>query len=176
MSQHTTRETRSGYATYGLGHVPTGATTGRAGLGFDSSNQPQLLDDAGNVLLTASTNTVTFAASMAHTGLINQGTANNVLTATGTVIANAAAVTTNVGWVYGADDAKGVIFPSGIGNMICVYNNHATAGLKIYPPVNGTLDGGSANAALVQEGNTISFYISVADGTYRKMNAFTANT
>jgi hypothetical protein len=49
MSTHTSRETRSGYPTFGLPSRPTGSTTGRGGLGFDSSNNPQILDDAGTV-------------------------------------------------------------------------------------------------------------------------------
>jgi hypothetical protein len=50
MSNHTTRDTRSGFPAFGLyGPLPSSATTGRGGLAFDSSNNPQILDDAGTV-------------------------------------------------------------------------------------------------------------------------------
>lgn len=53
MSNHTTRDGRTGFPTFGLPFVSdSSATTGRAGLAFDSSNQPQILDDAGNVIFT----------------------------------------------------------------------------------------------------------------------------
>lgn len=192
---YTTKDARgSQYPTFGQsGPVKTGATTGRGGFGYDSSNNPNLLDDAGNIVLSTGTNslvangafsvvgnstftgTTAFTGNMTHTGLISQGSANSVLTAAGSVIANAAAVTSNVHWVNGADDTKGVILPSGNGQIIALYNNHATAGLKVYPPVNGTINGGSASAAVVQEGNTTSLFVSVAAGDYRSI-AFTANS
>jgi len=50
MSNHTTRETRAGYPTYGLERQETGAASKRAGIAFDASNQPQILNDAGTVV------------------------------------------------------------------------------------------------------------------------------
>lgn len=182
MPNYTTKDSRgSSYATFGIGGpAKTGATSKRGGMGHDSSNNPNLIDDAGNVVLSTGTNavvidgTLTAANGLAVTGLFTAGAAT--VSAAGSAIGNATALSSNVNWVNGADGAKGVRLPSGAGNFICIYNNHATAGLNVYPPVNGTLDGGSANAALVQEGNTISFFISIANGDYRRMNAFTANS
>lgn len=62
MANHTQREPRSGFPTFGLPRQESSATSGRGGLGFDSSNNPQLLDDAGNVkaLLKSTTGIVEF--------------------------------------------------------------------------------------------------------------------
>lgn len=48
MSNHTTRETQTGFPTYGL------EAGKRPGLGFDTSENPQILDTAGNVAATFS--------------------------------------------------------------------------------------------------------------------------
>lgn len=80
-----------------------------------------------------------------------------IVAATGTVIANAAAITNAVTIVTGADDAKGVILPTAVaGKQLEIYQNAATAGLKIYPPVNGTINDGTANTAIVIEGKSLA--------------------
>lgn len=84
------------------------------------------------------------------------------IAAAGSVIGNAVAIGSNVGVsiVTGADDAKGAILPTAQpGKVICVYNNTATKGLPVYPPVNGTLNDGSANAALTLEGKTLAIFV-----------------
>lgn len=105
---------------------------------------------------------------------VNHGPAA-ALAAAGTVIGNATAVVARFSTVSGADDAKGVILPSGasIGDEYLLYNEHATAGLKVYPPVNGDINDGSANAAVVQEGKTLGRYINMDGTTWAAQ--FTAN-
>lgn len=97
------------------------------------------------------------------------------LAAAGTVIANAGAITSRFTVVSAADDTKGVVLPSTArpGDEYLVYQTHATAGLKVYPHVGGTINGGSANAAVVQEGKTLGRYLMV-DGT-AWISQFTAN-
>lgn len=97
------------------------------------------------------------------------------LAAAGTVIANAAAISARFTIVTGADDAKGVILPSTAspGDVYYVYQSHATSGLKVYPPVNGDINDGSANAAVVQEGKSLGQYINLDGTTWAAM--FTAN-
>lgn len=57
--------------------------------------------------------------------------------------------------VSGADATKGVTLPLG-GNYVEVYNEHATNGLKIYPPLGGKINGGTDNAAITIEGKTLA--------------------
>lgn len=95
--------------------------------------------------------------------------------AAGSAIGNATAITARVNLVTGADDTKGVILPSTAnpGDEYLIYQTHATQGLKVYPHVNGDINDGSANAAIVQEGKTLGRYI-MLDGT-TWMAQFTAN-
>lgn len=97
------------------------------------------------------------------------------LAAAGTVIANAAAIASRFTHVTGADDSKGVILPSTAspGDEYLIYQSHATSGLKVYPPVNGDINDGSANAAVVQEGKSLGRYINLDGTTWAA--AFTAN-
>lgn len=77
--------------------------------------------------------------------------------AAGSVIANAAAIGANTAIVNvtGADDTKGVVLPATVpGKEVKVYSATATNGLKLYPPVNSAINGGTANAAVVMEGKT----------------------
>jgi hypothetical protein len=105
---------------------------------------------------------------------VNHGKAVT-LTPTGTVIANAAAISSKVTLVTG-DDTAGVILPSSArpGDEFLIYNVAATAGLKIYPPVNGTINGGSANAAVAIEGKSLGRFVNL-DGTNWGAQ-FTANS
>ena len=96
---------------------------------------------------------------------VNYGPAAT-LAALGTVIANAAPIVSRLTKVTGADDAKGVILPATAapGDEFLIYSNAATAGLKVWPHVNGTINDGAANAAVVQEGKSLGRYINM-DGT-----------
>lgn len=93
----------------------------------------------------------------------------------GSAQGDAAALTGKTNNVTGADGTKGVILPSvGIGETIEVYNAVATNGLKIYPPTSGTINGGSANAAITIEGKTTAL-VKNLDGTNWSAT-FTVNT
>jgi len=118
--------------------------------------------------------TKTAAGAVSEAMPINHGPAV-ALAAAGSVIANAAAVTGRFHTVSAADDAKGVVLPStaSAGDEFLIYNENATQGLLVYPPVNGTINGGSANAAVTQEGKTLGRYIRA--NTTNWCAAFTAN-
>lgn len=99
------------------------------------------------------------------------------VTAAGSVIGNAASISSTLGLsiVAGADDTKGVVLPAAqIGKEIKVYNNQATNGLKVYPPVNSTINGGSANAAITIEGLTLAIFVGTSTTNWAAM--FTANS
>ena len=72
MSSHTTRETRSGYPTYGLEHGK------KPGLAFDSSENPLLIDTAGATQLTVNTTGVS-VSNLAVTNPIQTGSAGGAL-------------------------------------------------------------------------------------------------
>jgi len=174
MSQHTTKDTRgSGYPTFGLpGPVPTGATTGRSGVTHSSTNQVALLDDAGTVVLQVAANSFGNPAGT----WVNSGAAD--LAATGSVIANAAAVASQVVNVTDGDGTKGVVLPSAapVGTTIFAHFTGASAGngTKVYPPVNGTINGGSANAAVTVEDKTAATFTRVNSTNWAAV--YTANT
>lgn len=174
MSQHTTKDTRgSGYPTFGLpGPVPTGAATGRSGVGHSSTNQVALLDDAGTTVLQVAANAVGIPAGV----WVNSGAAD--LAATGSVIANAAAVVSQVVNVTAGNDTKGIILPSvaPVGTTIFAHFTGASAGngTKVYPPVNGTINGGSANAAVVAEDKSAALFTRVNSTNWAAI--FTANS
>lgn len=97
------------------------------------------------------------------------------LAGTGTVIANAAAITSRFTRSTG-DDTVGVILPSTAapGDEYLIYNLAATAGLKVYPHVNGDVNDGSANAAVVIEGKSLARFVNVDGTTWA--GQFTANS
>lgn len=77
--------------------------------------------------------------------------------------------------VSAADGTKGVTLPVGVAGDVCrVYNAVATNGLPIYPGTSGTINGGSANAAITIEGKTLAILENV-DGT-NWAAVFTANS
>ena len=104
----------------------------------------------------------TFTALTATTASIGalKLTDTGTLAATGTVIANAAPVVNSVTTVTGANDAKGVVLPATSGGKaILLYSDQATNGLLVYPQVNSTINGGSANAAITIEGKSAALFI-----------------
>lgn len=111
--------------------------------------------DAGKGISTITNATITNLV----TGGIEKNTDVGTLAAAGTVIANAAAIVNAVTIVTGADDAAGVVLPTAVaGKVLEIYSNQATNGLKVYPPVNGTINDGSANAAIVIEGKSFAYF------------------
>ena len=173
MSIHTSKESRTGFPTFGLpGPRDTAATTGRSGGGFDSSNQFQILNDAGTVVLQADSTGFNVPAGSWQRSVVSD------LAATGSVIANAAAIVSQTVNVTAGDNTKGVILPSSapIGTDIKIYVTGASAGngTKLYPPVNGTINGGSANAAITLEDKTGAVLVRMSETNWSAM--FTANT
>jgi hypothetical protein len=82
------------------------------------------------------------------------------LAAAGAAQGNAAAISARFTRVTGADDAKGVILPTPTaGDEYLVFSAQATNGLKIYPNVGGTINEGSANAAVTIEGKTLARFV-----------------
>lgn len=81
------------------------------------------------------------------------------LAATGTVITNAAAIVHQFSNVSGANSTAGVQLPASLtGIEYTVYNSVSAQTLKVYPQTNGTIQGGSANAAFTQSGLTVSTF------------------
>lgn len=121
----------------------------------------------------------TMNATTANVTTLNAAGAVNLtdvgaLAATGTVIANAAAVVNAVTVVSAADDAKGVVLPASVaGKVNLIYSSVATCGLKIYPPVNSSINGGSANAAIVIEGKSLALFVCTNATNWASM--FTVN-
>jgi len=84
------------------------------------------------------------------------------LAAAGSVIANAGVITAGAGLVVvtGADDTKGVILPvASPGKVVNVYSVNATNGLPVYPQINSTINGGSANSSVVIEGKSLARFV-----------------
>ncbi len=87
---------------------------------------------------------------------------SEIVAATGTVIGNAAALSANANLhiVTGANDAVGVILPAtSAGQLHVIYSANATNGLLVYPPVNSTINGGSANSSINIEGKTMAILV-----------------
>jgi hypothetical protein len=153
MPNFTTKDTRgAGYPTFGvLGPVKDGASTGRGGFGFDSSNNPNFTDDAGNVVASTATN------AFVVNGEFRIGS-STTKSAAGTVQANATAVNSTISVVTGAANA-GVILPSTTtGDMYVIYNAEAANGIKVWAPVGSTMNG-SANGSVNIEGNSLALFV-----------------
>jgi hypothetical protein len=103
-------------------------------------------------------------------------TVSNV-TAAGTAQANATVLLTELAVVAGADGAKGVVLPAapncgGVGLMAVVVNTTAGQNLKIYPPVNGAIDFGLANAPVTLAGQkTQQFWCVTPNQWYSTLTA-----
>lgn len=151
-----------------------------------------------NGAVTAYTNVYSAASGkVSATGIYYEGMALEAATADGDVIevltledgpesvttvasagstqSDAAALTGKTNNVTGADGTKGVLLPDvAIGETIEVYNAVATNGLKIYPPTSGTINGGSANAAITSEGKTTAILKRIDSTNWSA--SFTVNT
>lgn len=90
------------------------------------------------------------------------------LAAAGSTQNNAATITVAPGgWVNvtGSDSTKGVILPaSTAGARFTVYNSVAAVTLNVYPPLSGTIQGGSANAAVTIAAKSTALFLCI-DGT-----------
>lgn len=139
------------YAVYGLYGPFDSSTAYRGGLSFDSSRNPTLLDDAGNVVLSTQSNAITV------NGQFRMGT-SSTKTAAGTVQANATAITTTITVVTGAANAGIVLPATQAGAMYLVYNAEAANGIKVWAPVGSTMNG-SANGNVNIEGNSPALFV-----------------
>lgn len=95
--------------------------------------------------------------------------------ATGTNQATGAALSDCVTSVTAADGTKAVVLPAAsAGRLMVVYNSVATNGLPIFPATSGTINGGSANAAITIEGKTLAILVGIDSTNWAAV--FTANT
>lgn len=97
------------------------------------------------------------------------------LAATGTDQSTAAAIATQVVNVTGADGTVAVRLPAATaGAVYVVYNSVATNGLPVFPATSGTINGGSANAAVTIEGKTLAVFVGSDSTNWGAI--YTANT
>lgn len=126
----------------------------------------------------AHADTLKLGGGSSETVILNCGTQKvtvGAATAAGSAQTDAGALAYPHNVVSAADGTKGVVLPAGAtGKVVTVYNSVATNGLKVYPPTSGTINGGSANAAVTIEGKTLALFI-CDDGTNWSA-MFTANT
>jgi hypothetical protein len=95
------------------------------------------------------------------------------VTAAGTNLATAAALSAGVNVVAGADGTKGVALPAALaGATITIYSSVATNGLVVYSQTAETVNGG---ASVTMEGQTFLQAIATADGAWIT-TIFTADT
>jgi hypothetical protein len=96
--------------------------------------------------------------STGNTGSITVSAA--ALAAGGTAIGNAAAVTTIFTAVTGADNSKAVVLPSATaGRFICIRNTSVDKTLPVFPAVNDTINGGTANSSESMPANSAWFLV-----------------
>lgn len=90
------------------------------------------------------------------------------LAATGTVIANAAAIATTSVNVTGADGSKGVQLPVTLGGELFFVKNDdaANAILKVYPPLTGTINALGANNAISMASKSGAVFMSPLANTF----------
>ena len=79
--------------------------------------------------------------------------------ATGTVQANAAAVTTGFTLVSAADGNKGVKLPAAAAGLTVMLKNNVDAALKVYPNTADKINGGSANAAVTMNNSSSAMFV-----------------
>src|SRR5687767_10400448 len=67
--------------------------------------------------------------------------------------------TSNHVTVSAADGTKGIKLPEpSPGQLALVYNEHASAGLKVYPHVGGDINDGTVNVEVAIEGKTLATF------------------
>ena len=103
-------------------------------------------------------------------GLVAQSTANT-LTAAGTNLATALALTAAYNVVTSAAAGTGVSLPDVVGARIWIFNNQGTNAINVYPP-NGsaTINGGAAGAAVSLAANGKMQYVQVATNVWYTMS------
>jgi len=98
------------------------------------------------------------------------------LASAGSTQGNSAALTANTIYsVSGADGTKGVTLPTPVGGeLVEVYNLHASNGLKIWPHSGGDINDGTADAAITIEGKTLAILRALDSSTWAAI--YTVNT
>jgi hypothetical protein len=141
------------------------AATGRWNLYLDGTAQNYI---RGNVGI-GSGKTVPSCALDVN-GLVAQSTANT-LTAAGTNLATALALTAAHNVVTSAAAGTGVSLPDVVGARIWIFNNQGTNAINVYPP-NGsaTINGGAAGAAVSLAANGKMQYVQVATNVWYTMS------
>lgn len=136
------------------------AATGRWNTYMDGTAQNYF---AGNVGIGTGRTVPTCALDV--NGLVAQSTANT-LTAVGTNLATALALTAARNVVTSAAAGTGVALPNVVGADIWVFNNQGTNAINVYPPT-GTLNG-AASVSLAA--NAKMMYIQIAAGVWYTMS------
>lgn len=125
--------------------------------------------------LTSPTITGGTITSPTITGATSTGTVTAVAAA-GTNQATAGALSASaMNLVSAADGTKGVVLPAAAaGKSVRVYSSVATNGLPVYPASGGTINSGSADAAVTIEGQTLAIFEAVNSTNWAAI--YTANT
>lgn len=94
--------------------------------------------------------------------------------AAGTNQATAAALTGTINVVTGASGSNGVILPvAKPGMVVIVYSSAATNGLPVFPATGGTINNGTANAAVTIKARTFAMFVATSSTNWTA--SFTAN-
>lgn len=91
------------------------------------------------------------------------GARQAIIAATGSSQTDAALIKGNICVVTGADATVGVILvkPRVLGHQVMVYSSAATNALPTYPPVGGTINNGSTNAAFSAAARTPYLFVCI---------------
>lgn len=130
----------------------SGSTANRPTLKAENG-QPYFDTDIGQMLFYNGTAWVTSSGNSPSTPA--------TVAATGSAIGNAAAVTAGFTFVTNADATKGVKLPATAANLQATIKNDeaANAVLKVYPPVNSSINNAAANVAYSLAANSaVTFY------------------
>ena len=149
----------AGTSNYGFrGLIPS--ATGRWNLYMDGTAQNFI---QGNVGIGTSKTVPTCALDV--NGLVAQSTANT-LTAVGTTLGTALALTAAYNVVTSAAASTGVALPNVVGAQIWIFNNQGSNAINVYPPT-GTLNG-TASVSLAANGKMLC--IQIAAGVWYTMS------
>lgn len=91
--------------------------------------------------------------------LLNVTIPSATVAATGTVQANAAAVTTGFTLVSAADGTKGIKLPAAAAGLVVMLKNNADAALPVYPNTSDKINGGSANASVTMNNSSSAMFV-----------------
>jgi hypothetical protein len=136
------------------------AATGRWNLYMDGAAQNFI---QGNVGIGTGKTVPTCALDV--NGLVAESAANT-LTAAGTNLATALALTAAYNVVTSAAASTGVALPNVVGAQVWVFNNQGTNAINVYPPT-GTLNG-AASVSLAA--NAKMMYVQIAAGVWYTMS------